>query len=228
MEDKPHYLEHRKRLRQRFRLTGFEGFRDYEALELLLTYAIPRRDVKPLAKALVKRFGSIKGVLDATEEELCSVKGVKENSATFVLALKGAAVLYRRCALSGGQKVSSTGELLDYLDTAMGGLRDEQFRVVFLNSQNEVIADEVLGEGTINQSAVYPRKVIERALLNKAAGLILVHNHPGGSVKPSPQDIRLTKDLVRLARGLELPVHDHLIVSRGEYFSFLEQGMLSA
>ena len=228
MSERPHYLEHRKRLRERFRTTGFEGFRDYEALELMLTYAIPRRDVKPLAKSLIKRFGSFKAVLDATEEELKEVKGIKENSSTFVLALKASAVLYRRGAIKGGPQVSSTMELLDYLDTAMGGLRDEQFRVVFLNSLNEIIADEALGDGTVDQSVVYPRKVIERALAHKATALILVHNHPGGSVKPSQEDIKLTREITTIARSLGLRVHDHLIVSKGEHFSFLEHGKMPA
>lgn len=222
----PHYLEHRKRLRQRFLKAGFEGFQDYEALELLLTYAIPRRDVKPLAKALLKRFDSFRGVLDATKEELMELKGIKENAAVYIGALKECASLYLKDDILRRKQISSTSVLLDYCRLAMSGLKDEQFRTVFLNSQNEVIAEEVMGEGTVDQSAVYPRKIMERALFHKATALIFVHNHPGGSSKPSTDDKRLTEDLVRAARSLQIKVHDHLIVCRSGYFSFLERGML--
>jgi DNA repair protein RadC len=223
---KPHYLEHRARLRERFRRTGFGGFQDYEALELLLTYAVPRRDVKPLAKELIRRFGGFQGVLDAPIEELVSVDGVKDKTATFIHALKGCASLYLREGVRRSGQISSTSALLDYCRVAMGGLRDEQFRAVFLNSQNEVIADEVIQEGTVNQSVVYPRKVMERALHHKASALICVHNHPSGSCKPSPEDKRLTAELMGIARGLGIRVHDHLIICASGYYSFLEHGLM--
>lgn len=226
--EKPHYLRHRERLRERFLKTGLEGFKEYEALELMLTWAIPRKDVKPIAKELIRKFGSLKAVVDASVEELTSVKGVKERTATFIRSLKELIVMYQRSRLREERRISSTGELLDYLDSAMSGLKDEQFRGVFLNSKNEIIADEVIHEGTVNQSAVYPRKVMERALHNKATAVIFVHNHPGGQCKPSPQDIRLTKELVRVARSLQITVHDHIIICRGGYFSFLERGMMEA
>jgi DNA repair protein RadC len=222
----PHYLEHRKRLRERFLKGGFEGFGDYEALELLLTYAIPRKDVKPLAKELIGRFGSFRGVLDAGAEELAAVRGVKERTAAFVLALKECAGLYLREAVLARERISSTGALLDYCSVKMGGLRDEQFRAVFLNSQNEVLCDEVIQEGTVDQSVVYPRKVMERALHHKAAAIIVVHNHPGGNLKPSAEDRRLTAELCGVARGLGIRVHDHLIIGRSGYFSFLERGLM--
>jgi DNA repair protein RadC len=224
--EKPHYLQHRKRLRERFRRTGFGGFQDYEALELLLTYAIPRRDVKPLAKELLRRFGSFQGVLDAPFEELAGVEGVKEKTATFIHALKGCAALYLREGVRMRGQISSTSALLDYCRVVMSGLKDEQFRAVFLNSQNEVIADEVIQEGTVNQSVVYPRKVMERALYHKASALICVHNHPSGNCKPSPDDKRLTAELVGIAKGLGLRVHDHLIICKTGYYSFLEHGLM--
>ncbi len=226
--EKPHYLQHRERLRERFLKTGFEGFREYEALELLLTWAIPRRDVKPIAKDLIKRFGSLKGVFDATSEELTEVRGIKDRTAAFIRSLKEFVVLYQRSRLREGRRISSTGDLMDYLGSAMSGLKDEQFRGVFLNSKNEVIADEVIHEGTVNQSAVYPRKVMERALKNNATAVIFVHNHPGGQCKPSPQDIKLTRELQSIARSLQVTVHDHLIVCKDGYFSFLERGMMGA
>jgi DNA repair protein RadC len=223
----PHYHGHRKRLRERFRKTGFDGFRNYEALELLLAYAIPRRDVKPLAKALIKKFGGLRGVMDATYEELVSIKGISEYSATFINALKGCSALYLKEGIRGKKtRLSSTTALLDYCRVAMSGLKDEQFRAVFLNSQNQVISDEVIQEGTVNQSVVYPRKVMERALLHKATALILVHNHPGGSCRPSEEDTVLTAELVRVAGGLDIRVHDHIIICKSGYFSFLEKGLM--
>lgn len=225
--EKPHYLGHRKRLRERYRKTGFQGFEDYEALELLLTFALPRKDVKPLAKALVAKFGSFKGVLEASYEELLCTDGVKESTATYVHALRDSAALYLRERVRREKDViSSTSALLDYFRAVMGHLRDEQFRALFLNSQNELIADEVIQEGTVNQSVVYPRKVMERALHHKATAIIVVHNHPSGKCAPSREDKAITAELVRVARGLGIAVHDHLIVCRDGYVSFLERGLL--
>jgi len=225
-EDRPHYHKHRERLRERFRLTGLDGFKDYEALELLLTYAIPRKDVKPIAKELIARFGGFQGVLDASYEELISVNGIKENSATFIKALRECATYYLRAEIINKRQITSTRELLDYCTLAMGGLKDEQFRVIFLNSQNEVIADEALHEGTVNHSVVYPRKVIERALYHKATALIFVHNHPGGSNKPSSEDKRLTSQLLSISMNLGIKILDHLIISKSGYYSFHEGGLL--
>ncbi len=222
----PHYLEHRKRLRERFRETGFEGFRDYEALELLLTYAIPRKDVKPLAKKLIGKFGDFQGVLDATYDEIVSSDGIGENAATFLSLLKGCAALYLKQNIKKKKQISGTTSLIDYCRAEMRGLKDEQFRAIFLNSQNEVIADEVIQEGTVDQSVVYPRKVMERALHYKASSMIFVHNHPSGSTKPSKQDIVITEVLRQAAQSLQIKVHDHLIISKSGYFSFLESGIL--
>lgn len=226
--EKPHYAGHRKRLRERFRKTGLDGFHDYEALELLLSYAIPRKDVKPVAKALIRRFGGLRGVLDAPHEELVTVEGIKDNAATFLRAVKAAAGLYLREGLRGVkvERISSAGALLGYLRAAMGGLRDEHFRALFLNSQNELIADEVIQEGTVNQSVVYPRKVMERALLHKASAIIFVHNHPTGRCRPSAEDRAITAELSRLARGMGMAVHDHVIICRDGHYSFLERGEL--
>ena len=225
--EKPHYAGHRERLRERFRKTGVEGFQDYEALELLLTYAVPRRDVKPLAKELIKKFGSVQGVLDAPFEELLEEDGLTENSATYIKVLKDCSALYLRGrARLGGQAISSTGAILDYCRVKLAGLRDEQFLAVFLNSLNEVIADEVIQEGTVNQSVVYPRKVMERALHHSATALIFVHNHPSGACRPSKDDKLITAELVRVAKGLQIAVHDHLIICRDGYYSFREHGQI--
>jgi DNA repair protein RadC len=226
--EKPHYLGHRKRLRERFRQTGFEGFAGYEALELLLTYAIPRQDVKPVAKRLIERFGSVRGALDAPFAELSEVEGLSETSATFLHVVKECSALYLRERMKDGDAASttlpSTAAALAYCELKMSGLRDEQFRVLFLNAQNQIIADEVLNEGTVNESVVYPRKVMERALHNKATALILVHNHPSGRCAPSDQDRVLTAAIIKTARDLGITVHDHLIIGKSDYYSFLERG----
>lgn len=226
MQDTPHYLGHRKRLRERFRRTGFDGFQSYEALELLLTYAAPRRDVKPLAKSLINTFGSLRNVLDATFDDLTQKGGLSEHAATFILALKGASSLYLREAALKRKVVSDPVALLEYCSVAMSGLKDEQFRVIFLNSENEVLNDEVIGMGTVNETAVQPRKILERALYHKATALILVHNHPAGSIRPSDNDRVLTAEIVKAARSLGIRVHDHLIVGPRGHFSFSANGLM--
>lgn len=223
-DDKPHYLSHRKRLRERFSKTGFDGFQDYEAMELLLTYAIPRKDVKPIAKELTAKFGGIGSVLDATVEELMETNGVKENTATFLKAVKETAGLYLKEGLKKKRRIASTTDLLDYCRVKMSGLKDEQFRVIFLNSQNEVIADEVLHEGTVSQSVVYPRKVMERALYYKSSSIICAHNHPSGNSKPSQDDKRITIQLISAGMSLGIKLLDHLVIAKNEYYSFLENG----
>jgi len=224
--EKPHYHGHRQRLRNRFLRGGPGSLQDYELLELLLTYAIPRTDVKPLAKNLLKHFGSFPGVLDASPAALMEVTGVKEASATLLPLVKACAAHYLKDGVLKGPRISSLSALVDYCRTAMGGLQDEQFRVLFLNSQNELIAEEIVQEGTVNQTVVYPRKVLELALKHKATGLILVHNHPSGHLKPSAADLELTRALVKASQSLNLTVHDHLIISREGYFSLAEKNLL--
>ncbi len=224
--DKPHYHGHRQRLRARFLKGGAAALQDYELLELLLTYALPRQDTKPLAKELIKSFGSFTQILDAPPEKLQEVGGIGEASGALIRLVKACAEYYLKEDLLQRRKIPSLAVLVDYCRTAMGGLPDEQFRVLFLNSQNEIIAEEIVQEGTVNQTVVYPRKVLELALKHKAAGLILVHNHPSGSLTPSAADRELTKALIQACRGLNLTVHDHLIISRQGYFSLAEQNML--
>jgi DNA repair protein RadC len=223
---KPHYHGHRQRLRERFLKGGAKSLRDYELLELLLTYGIPVADVKPLAKSLLQHFGSFTRVLDAGPEALTEVSGLGEKSAVLIRLVKACAEYYLQEEVLQRRKIPSLAALVDYCRTAMGGLPDEQFRVLFLNSQNEIIAEEIIQEGTVNQTVVYPRKVLELALKHKACGLILVHNHPSGHLAPSAADQELTRALVNASRTLNLTVHDHLIIGRHGYFSLAEKNML--
>jgi DNA repair protein RadC len=224
--EKPHYYGHRQRLRSRFLKGGAAALQDYELLELLLTFALPRVDVKPLAKSLLQDFGSFTRILDAPPEVLMEATGLKESSATLLRLVKACAETYLREDLLKRRQIPSLAALVDYCRASMGGLQDEQFRVIFMNSQNEIIAEEIVQEGIVNQTVVYPRKVLELALKHKATGLILVHNHPSGSLTPSAADRELTRALVQASRNLNLTVHDHLIVSRHGYFSLAEHNML--
>lgn len=222
----PHYRGHRQRLRQRFIQGGWASLQDYELLELLLTFAIPFSDVKPLAKRLIAHFGSFGAVLDAPFEELVQVIGLGEYSATLIKLAKACAEYYLREEALKRQRIPSLAALIDYCRTTMGGLKDEQFRVIFLNAQNEVLAEETIQEGTVDQTVVYPRKVLEAALKHKATGLILVHNHPSGKLTPSLADQELTRAIIQAAKPLAITVHDHLIISRHGYFSMAENQML--
>jgi DNA repair protein RadC len=233
--EKPHYHGHRGRLRGRFQAGGAGALQDYELLELLLTYAIPYSDVKPLAKNLIAHFGSFSQVLDAPQEALLEVtaqdiKGrtlrLTEFSATLMRLVKSCFEIYLKEEALSRQRIPSLEVLVDYCRTAMGGLKDEQFRVLYLNSQNEIITEEILQEGTVNQTVVYPRKILELALKHKASGLILVHNHPSGNLNPSASDRELTQTVVKASQALNLTVHDHLIISRHGYFSLAEHDML--
>jgi DNA repair protein RadC len=224
--EKPHYHGHRQRLRSRFLQGGAAALQDYELLELLLTFAIPYSDVKPLAKKLITHFGSFTRVFDAPAEAIMEVTGLKEYSAVLIRLVKACAEYYLKEEVLDRQKISSLSALVDYCRTSMGGLADEQFRVIFLNSQNEIMAEEIVQEGTVNQTVVYPRKVLELALKHKATGLILVHNHPSGNLTPSAADLELTRSLVKSSHALNLTVHDHLIISRQGYFSLAEKNLL--
>jgi len=225
-EKKPHFHEHRKRVKEKFRKHGLNGFHDYETLELLLSYAIPRRDVKPLAKELLEHFGDFQKVLDAPIEELTAFPGLGEHSATLLKVTKECSSFYLKKKALAKARICSSPELLNYCMMTMGPLKDEQFRVVFLNTQNEIIEIETLQEGTIDQSVVYPRKVMERALYHKAAALIFVHNHPGGNVKPSYADKEITNTLVTAAKSMDIEVYDHFIVGKDSFYSFRDSGLM--
>lgn len=218
---------HRERLRKRYRASGMDAFHDYEALELLLSYAIPRGDVKPAAKALLKAFGSIKGVLDADITDLEQIRGVGPVSAVAIKLLKDFCTLYLKQQAMERPQITCTSELVNYCKASLGGVRDEQFRVIFLDAQNRIIDVETIQEGIVNQAVVYPRKVLENALKQKASAIILLHNHPSGNVRPSDADIRLTRTIQETARVLDILVHDHIIIGENRFFSFREEGIMT-
>jgi len=217
---------HRQRLQQKFKASGIDALHEYEVLELLLTYVIRQQDVKPLAKALLKEFGSVKGILDTELAGLQTVSGIGERSAIMLKLVKEIAALYLKQKAKEKKQVTCTSELLDYCRTVMGGKRDEEFCVIYLDAQNQIIEFETIQRGVVNQAVVYPRQVLECALKRKASAIILAHNHPSGHVRPSDADIRLTKTIQETAKILDILVHDHIIVGENRFFSFREEGLM--
>ena len=226
MDDKPHYLEHRKRLRERFNRGGPGALHDYESLELLLTYAIPRVDVKPVAKALLKRYGGLAGVLDASQAELESVSGLGAASATLIRLVKEMCGAYLREGVARRDVLAAPDAVVNFARVQIAGLPHEAFMVIFLNTKNELIDVEVVQEGTIDRATIYPRRVIEAALSRHASSLILVHNHPSGHPDPSAEDKVMTKAIVNAARTMDIKVLDHIIVGRRGHFSFAENRLM--
>jgi DNA repair protein RadC len=217
---------HRDRLRERFLKSGTDGVQDYELLEMILFSAIPRRDVKPLAKDLLKEFGSLSGVVNAGIIDLQKVKGMSENAAVLFRTIQALTQKMMVNDLLQKPILSSWQKLVDYCYVAMAHEKREQFRVLFLNRKNQLIADEVLQTGTIDQAPVYPREIVKRALDLGATAMILVHNHPSGDPTPSDSDITMTEEIIRAAAALEIIVHDHLIISRNGYSSFKSLGLM--
>jgi DNA repair protein RadC len=219
-------LGHRRRLREKFTNSGMEALHEYEALELLLTYAVKRKDVKPWAKALMERFKSLKGVLDAEIDDLKQIEGIGDGCAVFFKLVKETASLYLKAKAMEKKQVTCTTELLDFCRTVMGGKKDEEFAVIYLDVQNQIIEFETVQKGVVNQAVVYPRQVLESALRKKASAIILAHNHPSGHVRPSEADIRLTKTIQETAKVLDILVHDHIIIGENRFFSFREEGIM--
>ncbi len=204
------------------------GFAEHEVIELLLTLAIPRRDVKRPAKALLERFDSLRGIMDAAPAEVRSVEGIGEAAVVALQVIRESAVLYLGQASEGSEVLSDSERLRDYWRLRIGGLKHEVFAVAYLDSGYRLLRDgvETLQEGTVDRAAVYPRRVVEAALKRQAAGLVLAHNHPNGNVEPSEHDKLLTRAIVLAAETISLRVVDHLIVSPEASFSFREAGLL--
>ena len=219
-EKLPHYVGHRKRQKEKFLNNLPSSFSDYELIELMLFQSIPRKDVKPLAKELLNKFGNLNNLVNSNQENLSEVKGT--NQSVF-MNLKIIKELINRVLANQVLKqnvIGSWSALLEYLKFNMSNLRLEQFRVLFLNKKNILIADEIMATGTIDQTPVYPREIIKRILTHEAGAIILVHNYPSGNTKPSNSDIDLTTQIVNACKTVNVSVHDHVIIGKGEFYSF--------
>lgn len=223
---KPHYHDHRQRLRDKFQEAGAGALADYELLELLLFRIIPRRDTKPLAKALIGRFGDLAGVLAAEPGRIAEVDGAGMAVAQELAVLQAVLERAAKAELARRPLIGSWSQLISYCRLAMANAPREQFRVLFLDTKNQLIADEVLNEGTVDHAPVYPREVARRALEHSAASVILVHNHPSGDPRPSAADVQITREVVAAAKAVGVTVHDHLVIGRSGAVSFKTQGLM--
>ena len=223
---KPHYLGHRERLRKRFREGGAGSLPDYELLELVLFRAMPRRDTKPLAKAILARFGTFAEAMNAPEDRLLEVPGLGDAAVTEIKLVRAAALRLMRGEVLERPVLSSWQSVLDYCRAAMGFEAKEQFRILFLDKRNQIIADEVQQEGTVDHTPVYVRAVVKRALELSATALVLVRNHPSGDPTPSRADIEMTKQIVAAAKPLGVVIHDHIIVGKQGHASSTGLGLI--
>lgn len=225
-DDVPHFHGHRERLRKRFREAGADALADYELLELVLFRSIPRRDVKPIAKDLIRRFGSFAEVLAAPETLLQETESIGAGVIADLKLIEAAAVRITRGAIARRSVLDSWTAVLDYCRASMAFADKEQFRLLFLDKRNQLIADEVQQTGTVDHTPVYPREVVKRALELSASAIILVHNHPSGDPAPSSADIRMTREIVDIATPFSIEVHDHVIVGRKGHASLRGLGVM--
>ncbi len=223
----PSYIkDHRQRLRDRFMQGGADAIPDYELLELVLFRAIPRQDVKPLARMLIDTFGDFNRVLSAPTSRLMELNGVGPAVIQELKVVEAAAQRLARSRILGRQVISNWAALVDYCHTTMAHRETEQFRVLYLDRKNVLVADEAQGQGTVDHVPVYPREVVKRALELNASALILVHNHPSGDPTPSESDINMTLAIQQAAEALSITLHDHLIIGKESELSFRSSGYL--
>lgn len=225
-DEKPHWQGHRSRLRTKLIKRGAAALEDYELLETLLFAFIPRQDVKPIAKALLARFGSLSAVLAATPKDLMGVSGIGETVAAYIKATQEIGTRAIRETIETRPIISSWTALLAYVRHQLQHESREQFRVLFLDRKNQLITDELMGQGTVDHAPVYPREIARRALELSASALILVHNHPSGDPTPSRADIDMTREIMDALAPLEITVHDHLIAARAGVTSFKTEGLI--
>lgn len=226
LADKPHWQGHRDRLRTKLLNRGAGALDDYEILEVLLMAFIPRRDVKPIAKTLERKFGCLSAILAAPAEDLLKVPGVGETVAAYIKAI---AELHSRAAreeIKAREIISSWSALVAYVRRELQHEKREQFRVIFLDRKNQLIVDEIMGHGTVDHAPVYPREIARRALELQASSLILVHNHPSGDPKPSRADISITREIIDVLGPFDISVHDHLVVGTSGVVSFRTSGLI--
>lgn len=222
----PGYINHRKRLRRKFAESGIDSLQDYEKLELLLTFAIPRKDVKPVGKKLLDKFGTISRVMDSGIEELKKIDGLGEQSAVLIKLARELSTIYFGENIKERDLLKSPRSVVDYCRMKLGALENESFMVIFLDTKNRLIDHKVISEGSVNNVPIYPRKLIKIALDLNATGIILVHNHPSGNSEPSRVDKEITESIIQISGELEIRVLDHIIVSQTGYFSFLENNLV--
>jgi len=215
---------HRQRLRERFDQSGFDGFHDHEVLELLLSFVIPRRDVKPIAKTLMAEFHSFSSVLDASPDALVRTGGIGPRAAQLLSMVPRLLDRYQQDRWKKAVRISSTRQAVDYLGSRIGTSRNEIFCIMALSSNNDLLAWEEIQRGSVNRAAVFPRLVVEAILKHRATAVILAHNHPGGDPHPSTADRDLTRKLSRILKDLDIVVHDHIIIAGLGYYSFHENG----
>ena len=225
-ESKPKGEGHRKRLREKFIKSGIAGFHDYEIVELLLTLGTPRKDCKQQAKAAIKKFKTLRGVLEAPLEKLQEIKGIGPHNAFGIKLVQEVAREFLKEKILQKPICKSSKEVFDYLYHSMRDLKKEIFKVIFLDGKNQIIDIEDLFEGTLNISSVYPREIIKSAIKYHAASLIFVHNHPSGSPEPSLSDKEITKDLIAASNTMQIKVLDHIIIGENRYFSFVDEGLI--
>ncbi|HET9146760.1 MAG TPA: DNA repair protein RadC [Acetobacteraceae bacterium] len=218
---------HRARMRERLLERGADGLADYELLEMLLFFAFKRGDTKPLAKALINRFGSYAGVLAAPQDDLFAIEGVGVHCAAAVKLVQASALRLARAEIADKPVLNNWDRLMAYLTAAMAREAIEQFRILFLDNRNRLIADEVASRGTVNHTQVYAREVLKRSLELHATALILVHNHPSGDPEPSKDDIAMTRELQNAMQFMEIALHDHVIIGKGSWFSFRQHGLMA-
>ena len=217
---------HRQRLRDKFLRSGFAGFHDYEILELLLTLGTPRKDCKPMAKALLERFKTFQGVMDASPGELTRIKGIGPRNLFGLKLAKAVSERYVEERMRSGDFIKNAVDLLRFLSLTIRDKGREAFRVIYLDAKNRVLSTEVLFEGTLTASAVYPREVVRSALDHHAAAVIFAHNHPSGDPNPSPEDCTVTRDLVFACRMVGVIVHEHIVIGNNTYYSFADKGLI--
>lgn len=218
---------HRKRLRERFMVSGLSGFQDYEVIELLLTLTTPRKDCKETAKEALKRFKTLQGVLDATPAELSSVDGIGPANQFSLRLIRSVAERYLEKRMIDREVIRHSQDLKNYLNMAIRDKRVESFIAVFLDAKNKVIGTETLFTGTLTTSSVYPREVVQAGLQQNAAAMIFAHNHPSGDPQPSPEDIAITRQLLFACRVMGITVHEHLVIGTGGCYSFADNGFIA-
>lgn len=225
-KQKPHFYGHRGRLRKRFIEKGLGSFADYEVIEMLLTYVIPRQDTKRLAKRLLEQFGSIAELLDTNTDTLQEKGKISETTAILIKFVRALITRYFESALSKKIMLDEVDKIIPYLQSFFRGRKKEIFKVFYLNKKNEILLHEDFGKGTETEAIAFPRRVVESSLKHNAVSVILSHNHPGGVLEPSQQDIRLTRDIQHALQTVDISLQDHIIIADDGYYSFNKNGLL--